>query len=224
MRSPQVALRGSPSFRFIDIDLQAGQTIVTEPGAMASCDPEIDLTTKLNGGFLKALISKFLGNESFFINYFQNRASQPKKLILTQKTPGEIVQVELKNEEIFVQPGAFIAHTVGIQRGVKWAGFSSFIAREGLFRLSFTGSGILWFGCYGAVIEKELKGELIVDSGHLLSYPPTVQLRAQLSGGLFSSFFSGEGFVLKLTGSGKIKLQTRSVSGLASWLNPRFWT
>lgn len=222
--SLQVELRGSSSFRFIDMTLPPGQTIITEPGAMASCDPEISLVARTNGGILRGLIAKYLGSESFFINYFQNTAARSRKLILTQKTPGEIIERQLNDEEIFVQPGAFIAHTPGIQRAVKWAGFSSFLAREGLFRLSFKGSGKLWYGCYGAIVEREVKGEMIVDSGHLLSYPPSIHLKAQLSGGIFSSFFSGEGIVLRLSGSGKIQLQTRSVSGLASWLNPRFWT
>jgi len=65
--------------------------------------------------------------------------------------------------------------------------------------------------------------EFIVDSGHLLSYPEGMKLKIKLSGGIFSSFFSGEGLVLKLIGSGKIKLQTRSLGGLAGWLNPKFW-
>jgi uncharacterized protein (AIM24 family) len=43
-----------------------------------------------------------------------------------------------------------------------------------------------------------------------------------LAGGIFSSLFGGEGLVLKLKGNGKIKLQTRSLGGLAGWLNPRF--
>lgn len=216
-------LLGTPAFRYIRTKLSPGQSIITEPGAMASSDAGVDLKTRVNGNILQALIAKFLGGESFFINYFSNPTSQEQRLYLTQKTPGEILARTLNNETLFLQPGAFIAQTEGLKRKVVWAGFSSFIAREGLFKLAFEGQGTVWYGCYGAVIEKELKGEYIVDSGHLLSYPPTVKLRIKLSGGLFSSFFSGEGFVLKLSGSGKIQMQTRSVSGLAGWLNPRFW-
>jgi len=94
---------------------------------------------------------------------------------------------------------------------------------EGLFRLKIYGTGTVWYGAFGSIVEKEVNGTYIVDSGHLLSYPPSIKLRIQLSGGIFSSFFSGEGLVLRLEGSGKIKLQTRSIGGLAGWLNPRFW-
>jgi uncharacterized protein (AIM24 family) len=40
---------------------------------------------------------------------------------------------------------------------------------------------------------------------------------------LFASFFSGEGFVTRVEGKGKIVLQSRSMDGLAGWLNPKLW-
>ena len=58
-----------------------------------------------------------------------------------------------------------------------------------------------------------------MDTSHLVAYEPQLKLKAQLSGGLFSSFFSGEGLVTRIEGKGKIIIQTRSMSGLASWTN-----
>ncbi len=48
-----------------------------------------------------------------------------------------------------------------------------------------------------------------------------MKLKLQLAGGIFSSLFGGEGFVTRVEGKGKIVIQTRSLSGLANWLNPR---
>lgn len=218
----EVIRKGSSAFRYLEVLLPAGESMVTEPGALVSCEPQINLESSINGGILKALIAKYLGNESFFINRLYHRDAQPRRLFLTQPTPGEIVECDL-NGEIFLQPGAFIAQSGDITRSVRWAGLSSWLAGEGLFRLAFRGRGKLWYGCYGGVIEKQISGEYIVDSGFLLSYPPEIELSIKLSGGLISSFFGGEGFVLRLRGNGKVLLQTRSVSGLAAWLNPRFW-
>ena len=36
-----------------------------------------------------------------------------------------------------------------------------------------------------------------------------------------ASFFGGEGLVTRVVGRGRIVIQTRSVSGLASWINPK---
>lgn len=214
---------GSTSFCLLKVTLGPGEEFTAESGAMASHDPGIDIVTSTNGGFMTAFIAKFFGHESFFINTFRNVSAQPAAVFLTQSTPGDIVEKQMINESHFIEGGSFIARTEGIRVGVSWAGFSSWFAGEGLFRLRISGTGTIWYGSYGAIIEKEIVGDYIVDSGHLLSYPPTVRLKLKLSGGIFSSLFSKEGFVLQLSGSGKVLLQTRSVKGLAQWLNPRFW-
>jgi uncharacterized protein (AIM24 family) len=61
-----------------------------------------------------------------------------------------------------------------------------------------------------------------VDTAHLVAWEPQMKLKLQLAGGLFSSVFSGEGLVTRIEGTGKIIVQSRSLSGLGSWLNPKF--
>ena len=93
------------------------------------------------------------------------------------------------------------------------------IGGEGLFRLKITGSGKVVYGAYGGLIDREVDGELIVDTSHLVSYPKGFTIKTQLSGGIISSFTSGEGFVMRIKGKGKVVLQTRSIGGLAKWVN-----
>ncbi|PIP78559.1 MAG: TIGR00266 family protein [Gammaproteobacteria bacterium CG22_combo_CG10-13_8_21_14_all_40_8] len=214
-------LKGGKAFSYIDIQLEPGEQIMTESDAMSSMDAALELKAEFNGGLFKGLLRKFLGGESLFLSRFSNPTSTPKNLIITQGTPGEIRCIELDNETFYFQPGAFIACEETVTLGLKWAGFVSWIAREGMFKLSVTGHGKVWFGAYGALIDKEIDGEYIVDTSHLVSYGPDIQLKLQLAGGLFSSFFGGEGLVTRLEGKGKVVLQTRSLSGLASWLNPK---
>jgi uncharacterized protein (TIGR00266 family) len=121
-----------------------------------------------------------------------------------------------------LQGGAYVASTPGVKLGVKWAGIASFIGGEGLFKLQVSGTGKVLFGAYGALIEKEIDGEYIVDSSHLVGYTPDMKLKMQLSGGILSSFFGGEGLVTRVEGKGKIIIQSRSVSGLTKWLNKFF--
>lgn len=228
--SPSLGLKsevkeiGDRAFRMLECSLKPGDSLFVEPGAMASHDVGVQPMTLMNGGFLKALAAKFLGRESFFINIYRNNLSQIKTLHLTQSTPGDIIGRQLQGETIFIERGSFIARTPGVQMNVVWAGLASFLSGEGLFKLAFSGQGMIWYGCYGGMIEKDIVGDYIIDSGHLLSYPPTIKLKIKLSGGIFSSIFSGEGLVLELSGHGKVQLQTRSVRGLAQWLNPRFWS
>ncbi len=190
---------------------------------MASMAVEIDIQTKLNGNFFSALLKKFLGDESFFINEYKNISNSPKRITLTQATPGNIKEMELHNSSICLQPGAYIASSPGLHLGIRYAGIASFIAREGLFKLEVSGTGKLFYGAYGGIIEKEVVGEYIVDSGYLVAYEPHLKLSLRLAGGIISSILSGEGIVTKVTGNGKIQLQSRSIEGLASWINPHLF-
>lgn len=216
-------LKGSQAFSYIEVELQPGETIISESDAMSSMDAELDLTAKLNGGFFKGLLRKYLGGESLFINHFTNNTQQPRRMTLVQSTPGEIRQRTMDNDEIYLQPGAFVACTEDVKLTLEWAGFVSFIAREGLFRLKASGSGDLFYGAYGALLEREIDGEYIVDTSHLVAYEPGIKLKLQLAGGIFSSFFGGEGLVTRVEGKGKIIIQSRSITGLTGWLNPKFW-
>ncbi len=214
-------IEGGPSFANIHLTLEPGESITTESGAMASMDAGIHHKARMNGGLFGALIRKFLGGETLFINVFTNKTQQAQNIVLTQAKPGNIQSIELNGGGIFLQPGAYICSTPGIKIAIKWAGIRSFIAREGLFRQYITGHGRLWFGAYGHIYEREMDGEFLVDSSHLVAYDPMVKINLQLSGGLISSITSGEGFVTRLAGKGKVFIQSRSLSGLVAWINPK---
>jgi uncharacterized protein (TIGR00266 family) len=213
-----VEVRHRPSFATIFAELGPGDAITAESDAMASMDSDVEMTTGFNGGFFLGLLLKFFGGESLFVNTFRTVKAKAQ-LVLSQGTPGDIQEVQLNNETLLLQPGAFVAATAGVKMGVGWAGFASFIGREGLFRLKVSGTGTLWFGAYGGIFERDIDREYVVDTGHLVAYEPTISLKMALAGGIFSSFFSGEGLVSRVQGRGRIYLQSRSIDGLASWTN-----
>jgi uncharacterized protein (TIGR00266 family) len=213
-------INGSPSFAHVHIELDPNESILAEPDAMSSMSAEIEMKTKFNGGFFKGLLKRYLGDESLFINEFSNPTSSKQKITIVQGTPGDIRELNLNGETFCLQPGAFLACTPGISIGIRYAGLASFVAREGLFKLEVSGIGKVWYGAYGGLMEKQVDGEYIVDSSHLVGYEPQMQLSIKLAGGLISSFTSGEGLVTKVSGKGKILIQTRSLDGLANWVNP----
>lgn len=219
----KVEIKGGPAFSYLDIQLSPGESLVSESDAMSSMDADVDLTAVFNGGFFKGLCRKFLGGETLFVSHFKNNTQKDRRLVLVQPTPGEMRCVELSGDAVInMQPGAFVARTEGVKLSLRWAGLVSFIAREGLFKIQASGNGKVWYGAYGALLEKEIDGEYIVDTSHLVAYDQGLKLNLQMAGGLFSSFFGGEGLVTRVSGKGKIVIQTRSISGLAAWLNPKF--
>jgi len=217
----KTSIKGQPVFAYLHVDLEPGETIIAESDAMASMSADLDMEAKFNGGPIKGLLKKYLGGESLFVNHFTNKQDGPRRVTLVQPTPGEMREVELNDEAMCFQGGAYIASTPGIKLGLKWAGIGSFIGGEGLFKLEVSGTGKVWYGAYGSLVDKVIDGEYIVDTSHLVAYEPHMKLKVQLAGGIFSSFFGGEGLVTRVEGKGRIVMQSRSIEGLAGWLNPR---
>ncbi|RME80534.1 MAG: TIGR00266 family protein [Planctomycetota bacterium] len=218
----EVEIRNRPSFANLLVKLKPGDRIIGEGDAMASMDTNVAFDTKMMGGFFKALIRRVAGGESLFVNEFYLEKGQEGELVLTQNVPGDLVEMEIPRDGIYLQPSAFMACTGDVSLKTSWAGFKSWFAGEGLFRLLVTGHGKVWFGAFGGVMKKEVQGEYLVDTSHLVAYEPSLKMKIQLAGeGAFSSFFSGEGFVTRLEGNGIAYIQTRTIQGLASWINPR---
>jgi uncharacterized protein (TIGR00266 family) len=221
----KIALYGEPSFSHVTVDLEPGEEITAESGAMQSMSAELDLKAVTNGSFFSALAKRLLGGESFFVNRFTNNSDKTRHLTIAQDVPGQIVALELEDgQEVTLQRGAYLAHVGQVELKASWAGFVSWIAGEGLVHLKArsTGKGTLFFGAYGAILERSVVGELKVDDGHLVAYDPNLKLKLAMSGGLFSTLFGGEGLVTRVVGEGVVYIQTRSVKGLAAWLNPKF--
>ena len=210
-------IRSRPSCANVLIRLAQGERIVAESDAMASMSSSITLRTRWNGGFFAALLRRLFGGESLFINEFTTASRG--ELVLTQPTPGDIECVTLNGQALYLQPGAFVACDPTVELGLGYAGLRSLIAREGLFRLRVSGHGRVWIGAYGGIVHKDIEGEYVVDTSHLVAYEPSVQMRLSLAGSLFSSLLSGEGLVMRLRGPGRVYLQTRSIEGLAAWVN-----
>lgn len=213
-------VHGAPSFAHIEFTLDSGETLIAESGTMSSMDADLDLKAKVNGNIFGAFIRKIFGRESFFVNVITNNTGSPSKIMITQNAPGDMRAIKLNGGGFYIQPGAFVACEPGVQLKVKWAGFASLFAGEGLLRNYVSGQGAVFIGGYGAIYEKDIDGEYIIDSSHIIGYSRDIKLKLGLSGGIFSSFFSGEGLVARVEGKGKVYLQSRSLIGLAQYLNP----
>jgi len=217
----QHEIRNRPAFANVCLHLQQGDRIIAEADAMASMSSTIAIRTRFSGGVVRGLLRRGFGGESMFVNEFSTESEG--ELVLTQPFPGDIECLELDGTTLFLQPGAFIACEPRVRLGLGWAGVRMAIAREGLFRLRVSGRGKVWFGAYGGIFSREVDDEVIVDSGHLVAYEPTIDVRLGMAGGVFSSYFSGEGFVTRVRGPGRIYLQSRSFGGLAAWANAHLW-
>jgi uncharacterized protein (TIGR00266 family) len=130
--------------------------------------------------------------------------------------------IELKGAPLMIQSGSYMASEAGVELNTKFSS-KAFKAGEGVSMLEASGAGKLLVSSYGAIHTKTLAvGEkYIVDSSHLVAFDAAMDVQARTVGGLKSTFLSGEGLVVELTGPGALYIQTRSPQALIGWIIPQ---
>lgn len=205
-------IEGKPDYSFLTVSLPADSTLKVEASAMATMDTHIRMKTKARGG-----LGRFLTGENIFINEFTAEGA-PAEIGIAPGTPGDLIHRYLDNEIIYLQNSAYVASAMDVEVETKWQGLvKGFFSGESLFLIRCSGSGDLWFNTYGAAIEIDVDGEYVVDTGNIVAFTDGLEYKITKVGGYKSLFFSGEGFVCRFSGSGKVWIQTRGTQAFASW-------
>jgi uncharacterized protein (TIGR00266 family) len=221
----RVGIEYSPAYAIANIGLDEGEGIRTEAGAMVAMSPNMAMETKAQGGVLGGLKRMALGGESFFINTY-TALGGPGEVTVGPALPGDVIHLPLADHTVFVQSGSYLACGTGIEVDTKWGGAKTFFSGEGLFLLKCTGTGDLVLSSYGAVKTLDLaQGQThLMDTGHMVAFSEGTGYEVQKVGGWKSTLLSGEGLVVKLTGPGRVWMQTRSPGGFIAWLVPQLPT
>lgn len=215
MSDYQFDISHRPDFSFLNVELEPEQTLKVEASSMATMSPNVEMKTRLRGG-----LSRFLTGESLFINEFTSRHA-PGSISIAPGGPGDVEYIRLENQTLFLQNAAYLASSPELTLETKWQGFvKGFFSGESLFLIRASGTGDLWFNTFGAMMEIDVKGSCVVDTGHIVAFTEGLDYRISKLGGYKSLFFSGEGFVCRFFGEGKIWIQTRKIGGFASWIYP----
>ena len=213
-----------PSFAMLTVDLDPGESIKAEPGAMV-LQHGVDMATGAGGGGLFGGLKRMVGGESFFINTFTAQSSGGR-VSLAPNAPGDIGEFDLRpGSNLFIQSGAFLACTANVQTDSKFQGFKGVFSGESLFFIrafSTEGMGTIYYNSYGAIkkVPVEPGQELVVDTGHLVAFTEDVNYTIGKVGGIRSLLAGGEGLVMKFTGNGEVWIQSRNLASLASKLIP----
>lgn len=218
----QVEVRYRPSYSLAMVTLEPKEQIQAEAGAMVGMSPSLHMETHASGGLLKSLSRSMFGQESFFLNTYTGTA-EGDTIALAPALPGDIAVIEMQNDSLMVQSGAYLASSAGIEVDTKWGGAKTFFGSEGLIMLRLRGTGTLIVSSYGAIhpIELAAGDEYVVDTGHLVTFDEKVGFKVEKVAGWKSTLFSGEGLVVELKGPGRVTLQSRSQDAFLSWLIPR---
>jgi len=220
-----------PSYSLAVVSLEKGEQIVTESGAMVSMSPTIKVEAKMSGGGVFGALKSAVGGESIFRTTFTAEGG-PGEITVAPATVGDIMPVVLRGTKFFVQRGSYLAGDAGLAISVEGS-FRAALSGEGLFLLTVEGNGLLFVSSFGAIHTKELAAgeEYLVDTGHIVAFEHTINYQIEKAAGktegvggflkgMVQSAMSGEGFVCRYRGPGRIYLQTRQLPGFAQQLIP----
>jgi len=209
-----------PVYSLLKVEMDAGESISSEAGAMVSMTPNIGIQTSAKGGLLSSLKRTVLGGESFFQNTF---ICQQGTGVITfgPAYTGDVEHIPVSGEWL-VQGGSYLCSTPGLSIDTKFQGAKGLFSGESLFFLRIFGQGDLFISSFGAVHPIDLRPgeEIKVDTGNLVAFQQGITYSVERIGGIKSTVLSGEGLVLRMRGPGKIYIQTRSPASFAGWLYP----
>ena len=217
-------IKYKPSYAMLVANLEQGEMITAESGAMTYMTPNIEVhTRKREKSLWGSLGLSIIGGQSFWVNDFTATNGAGEAAFVAAPV-GDIKQLDIApGSGYIIQKSAYIASTQGIDLDVKWEGFT-----KGLFGQGLIHDTRHW---QRTNVHQHLRR-------HRHPYPPTRsnprcrQLPSWLVlanpaatkspdvGGIKETLLSGEGLVTQITGPGEVHIQTKNLQEFTEWL----WT
>ncbi|MCA9938397.1 MAG: TIGR00266 family protein [Anaerolineales bacterium] len=216
--------------QFVEIELDPGETVIAEAGAMMYMEEGITFETKMGDGSrpdqglmgkLAAVGRRAITGESLFITHFTNAGQGKQHVAFGAPYPGKIIAIDLDEAqgELICQKDSFLCAALGTELSVAFnrkLGVGLF-GGEGFILQRLRGDGNVFIHAGGTIVERRLSGErLRVDTGCIVAFEATIDYDIQRAGNLKSMLFGGEGiFLATLQGTGRVWLQSLPFSRLA---------
>lgn len=215
----------------VEIELDPGETVIAEAGAMNYLEDGIEFEAKMGDGsepneglmgkLLKAAGRKLTG-ESIFLTHFTNHAQSKRRVAFAAPFPGKIIGLDLAKigGNLICQKDSFLCAALGTKISIEFQRRigAGFFGGEGFIMQRLQGDGTALIHAGGTVIKKKLQGNetLRVDTGCLVGFTSGIEYDIQRSGNLKSMFFGGEGlFLATLRGHGTVLMQSLPFSRMA---------
>lgn len=203
----------------VEVTLNKGESMYSQKGGMAWQTEGISMATNARGGVMKSLGRMFAG-ESLFMNTYTSNVDGAKIAFATT-VPGDVIPINLNEHNGFtIQKNSFLCAEPNVEMSIALTKkFSAgLFGGEGFILQKAQGSGMLFLEVDGDPIERVLApGEVLkVDTGNVVGFENTVSYEIETVKGLGNIFLGGEGlFLTKLTGPGKVIVQTQNFGDFA---------
>ena len=205
-------------------ELETGESMKTESGAMSWMSPNMNMETTSGGGIGKVFGRAFSG-ETLFLNRYTAQGG-PGMIAFSSSFPGMIKAFEISPEKpIIAQKSAFLASTSDVDLSIffqkKFSG--GLFGGEGFILQKISGNGLAFLEFDGYIKQYYLQAgqQIVIDSGYLAAMDATCSVEVKMIKGVKNVLFGGEGlFNTVLTGPGNVWVQSMPISKLASVIDP----
>jgi uncharacterized protein (TIGR00266 family) len=224
-------IRGA-EMQFVEVELDPGEAAIGEAGSLMFMDAGIAMDTvfgdgaQQTGGFFGKLMSagkRLVTGESLFTTVYTNNGAGKQRVAFAAPYPGKILSMDLRQlgGTLICQKDSFLCAARGVSLGIAFQQKLSvgFFGGEGFIMQRLDGEGLAFVHAGGTVVKRELAAgqTLMVDTGCVVAYTPSVNFEIQYVGKIKTALFGGEGlFLAKMTGPGTVWLQSLPFSRLAS--------
>ncbi len=202
----------------VECTLSKGESMFTQSGGMVWQTTGISMSTNARGGIARSLGRMFTGESIFMANYTAD--AEGAVIAFGSTVPGTVVPVDISRGELICQKGAFLCaeQSVDLKVAFNKKLSAGLFGGEGFILQRLFGSGMAFLEVDGDKVERILApGEVLkVDTGNVVAFEPSVNYEIETVKGLGNIFFGGEGlFLTKLTGPGRVILQTQNFNDFA---------
>ena len=186
---------------YLKVDFEKNEKIIIEKGCFISSTGEYEFENKVEAKSVKNILAKFLNDKSLVYNVF--KAKENLEMLFSARDTAEIFSLEVSNNKpIMLVASLHFARTDGIK--IIPGGFKND------FYVKTEGNGILFLKAYGKIIEKNINSDkpIYVDEDAVIAFEEKLNYES-ITGGMKKLLTSGEGFLCKFSGKGKLWIQTK---------------
>jgi uncharacterized protein (TIGR00266 family) len=220
---------------FLHVSMKQGEKIYCESDAMVMMESALDLRGRMTGGLGSAIMRRFANGESFFQQHIE-AVRGSGDCLLSPTLPGAIEVVDVGARQYLMNDGAFVAATSGTEMKVRTQslGNALFAQSGGFFVMETSGTGQVVVSGFGSMFQLDVEPgkDVVIDNSHVVCWDNSLRYEISVTtgggagggggiggflGNIVNSVTSGEGIVLKFSGSGKVFICSRNRDAFLKW-------
>lgn len=212
----------------LEIGLEAGDRIVSEPGQFSWMSPNVQLRTaarSAGAASIWGVLGRAIAGGGIFMNEYEIPSGKGM-VAFAAKVPGTIFELQVNPSQTYmVHRHGFLCATQGVELGIGFQRSlgAGIFGGDGMVLQKLSGNATAWVELGGEIVSYNLQpGEsLHVHPGHVGMFEGSVNFDLTFIPGLKNILFGGDGiFIARLTGPGQVWLQTLTMPNLAHALTP----